>query len=113
MANFFFTACDVASFIGFLNFYSVHISCLEQRIVSLLILTKLDTETVITDLLTAEYEAAKMNMINSIFSVPCIACFYHKKCPYLLTDFSETFLVMIYVNPIVMALLLWQQCTGK
>ena len=52
----FVTARDVASFIGFLVFYSI-IPCFEQCIASLCILTKLGMETVITNLLTPEHEA--------------------------------------------------------
>ena len=44
---------------------------------------------VITDLLTPAHEAAKLDMIDAIYSDPCTAQFDYKKRPYLLTDFSK------------------------
>ena len=69
----FVTARDIASYVGFLIFYSCYIPCFEQRIACLRELTKNDMETVITDLLTSDHEAAKRDMINAITSDPCIA----------------------------------------
>ena len=71
----FVTARDIASFVGFLNFYSCYIPCFEQRIEPLQNLTKLnmEMESVITDLLTPEHDSAKRDMIDAITSNPCIA----------------------------------------
>jgi len=85
----FIIARDIASFVGFLNFYSCYIPCFEQRIVPLQNLSKHDMESDISDLLTPEHENAKRDMIDAITSDPCIARFDYKKCPYLLTDFSK------------------------
>ena len=46
-------------------------------------------ETVITDLLMPEHEAAKLDIINMICSDHCTARFDYKKRPWLLTDFSK------------------------
>ena len=87
----FITACDAASFVGFLNFYHIYIPYFEQRIAPLRDLTKFEMEMVmvITDLLTPAHKAAKLGMIDAICSDPCIASFDYTKRPYLLTDFPQ------------------------
>ena len=85
----FVIARDVASFVGFMNFYSMYIPCFEQRISPLRDLAKLEMETVITDQLTPAHQAAKLDMIDAICSDPCIGRFDYNKRSYLLTDFSK------------------------
>ena len=85
----FVTARDIASFVGFLNFYSCYTPCFEQRIASLRNLTKLDMEAVLTDALTPEHESEKRDMIDANTSNPCLAQFDCKKRPYILTGFSK------------------------
>ena len=53
------TAQDIASFVGFLNFYPICFPSFKQRIMPLHDLTKLEMVMVITDLLTPAHEAAK------------------------------------------------------
>ena len=85
----FVTARDVASFIGFLIFYSIYIPYFEQRIVRLRELSKQEMETNITDQLTPAHLAERDDMINAICSDPCVARFDYNARPYLLTDFSS------------------------
>ena len=74
-------ARDVASFLGFLNFYSIYIPYFEQRVAYLLTLAKFDMDHDITGILKIEHESAKVDMINAIISDPCIARYDFEKRP--------------------------------
>ena len=82
-------ACDVASFLGFLNFYSMYIPYFEQRVACLRPLAAMELDSDITSAMTEEHESARKDMINAIISDPCLARFDHKKRSYLLTNFSR------------------------
>ena len=82
-------ARDVASFLGFLNFYSMYIPYFEQRAAPLRSLASLEIEANISHLITDVHLKARDDLIGAITSDPCIARFDHTKRPYLLTDFSK------------------------
>jgi hypothetical protein len=81
-------ARNVASFLGFVNFYSKFIPYFEQRAAPLRALAKMDLDTKIPSL-TDEQQQARTDLMEAIVSNPCIAQYDHKKRPYLLTDFSK------------------------
>ena len=86
----FVTARDVASFIGYLIFYSIYIPYFEQRVAPLRqVINKVDMDTVISDRLGPEAMHARSDLIAALCSDPCIARFDHSKRTYLLTDFSK------------------------
>ena len=82
-------ARDIASFLGFLNFYSSYIPYFEQRVAPLRGLAKLEMETPVDKLIKTEQIDARSDMIDAIVSDPCIARHDFKKRSYLLTDFSK------------------------
>ena len=81
-------ARDVASFLGFVNFYSRFIPYFEQRAAPLRALAKMELDTKITSL-TDEQEHAEVDLKEAILSDPCIARYDCMKRQYLLTDFSK------------------------
>ena len=66
-------ARDVASFLGFMNFYSAYIPYFEQRVQCLRGLAKLEMDQDLTPHLKPEHEDARKDMITAICSDPCIA----------------------------------------
>ena len=61
---------DAASFLGFLNFYSMYIPYFEQCVSYLRTLAKFDMDPYITGMLKIEHESAKVDMINAVISEP-------------------------------------------
>ena len=82
-------ARDVASFLGFINFYGPYIPYFEHRASALRDLAKFAPDVSIIDLLTPAHAAAREDLIMALLSDPCLARFDPAKRPYLLTDFSK------------------------
>ena len=82
-------ARDVASFLGFMNFYSLYIPYFEQRAAPLRPLAKLEMDEEIKSRITPEIANARKDLINAILDDPCVGRFNHKKKSYLLTDASK------------------------
>ena len=82
------TAQDVASFIGFTNFYSKFIPCFEHRIHSLRELVKLDMSTNIESMWTDTHAKEMKDIIKVILSDLCLMRYSPIKRSYLRTDFS-------------------------
>ena len=59
-------ARDIASFLGFLNFYSLYVPYFEQWAAALRPLEKLETEADITQLITPEVAEARKDLIEAI-----------------------------------------------
>jgi len=82
-------ARDVASFLGFLNFYSKYIPCFEQRVAPLRPLASLEMEQSVSNLMKEEQLAARQDMITAVLSDPCVGRFNPKKRSYLMMDASK------------------------
>ena len=72
-------ARDVASFLGFLNFYSSYIPYFEQRVAPLRAMAKLEMDAPVENLMKTEQIDARKDMIDAIVSDPCIARHDYKK----------------------------------
>ena len=81
---------DVASFLGFLNFYSAYVPYFEQRVAPLRdLVAGREMEANISKEMTDVHKKAREDMILAIVSDPCIARHDFEKRSYLLTDFSK------------------------
>ena len=79
---------NVASFVGFLQFYSNFIPHFEVRALPLReIMTQEYTEAV-GDMWTAKANSAFEELKNSVLCNPCLCRFDHRKLTMLRTDFS-------------------------
>ena len=74
-------AWDVASFLGFLNFYPMYIPYFEQRVAYIRTLAKFDMDHDINGMLKIEHESTKVNMVNALISDPCISRYGFKSVP--------------------------------
>ena len=82
------TVRDVASFVGYINFYAQYIPQAELHMLKLRELTKLDYESVIGDAWTPAHEEERMYMLNALIDDPCFAQYDYRKRCYLRTDWS-------------------------
>ena len=82
-------ARDIASFLGFLNFYSQYIPYFEQRVALLRPLASLEMEESVSKLMKKEQLAAREDMITAVISDPCVDRFNPKKRSYLMMDASK------------------------
>eukprot|EP00984_Skeletonema_dohrnii_P006306 scaffold2258_cov84-Skeletonema_dohrnii-CCMP3373.AAC.7 len=85
------TARDVASFVGFIAFYSKYIPQFEQRILNLraLLRNNPNMETNIEALLQPIHASERDDMINAILSDPCLQRYRADFRTYLSTDFCK------------------------
>ena len=91
-------ARNIASFIGFFNFYSMYIPYLEQHNEPLRALTRLDMNQNVTALLTPRHESTKRDMIDTLCTNPYPACYNFEKRVYLLTKKIRKVSVLTFVN---------------
>ena len=85
----FLVARDVASFLGFMNFYGKFIQYFEHRTAPLRDIAELEMTAYIFELLTPAHAAAQKDLIGALTSDLCLARHYPEKCPYLLIDYSK------------------------
>ena len=85
----FLVARDVASFLGFMNFYRKFIPYFDHRAATLRDLAKLEMTASVVKLLTPDHAAAQKDLIDALVSDPCLARHDPEKRPYLLTDYSK------------------------
>ena len=83
-----FVARNVASFLGFMNFYSKFIPNFEHRAAPLCALAKLEMIAPVENLLTPDHDAAYADLINDLVSDPCIAHHDSIERNFLLTNYS-------------------------
>jgi hypothetical protein len=83
------TVCNVAKFIGFVQFYSQFIHNFEIWITALREITKQEFTKPVAPYWTGAAQAALDNMKNNIISDPCIVRFDYRKLIVLWTDFSS------------------------
>ena len=85
----FVVARDIASFLGFMNFYSKFIPYFEHRAAPLCALVKLEMTAPVEKVLTPTHHTAHANLIDALVSDPCIARYVSTKRNFLLTDYSR------------------------
>jgi hypothetical protein len=83
------TVCNVAKFIGFVQFYSRFIHNFKIWITALRKITKQEFTEPVAPYWTDAAQAALDNMKNAILSDPCIVHFDYRKLIVLQTDFSS------------------------
>ncbi len=81
--------CDVASFIGFLQFYSAFIPFFEVRAKPLREILKHEYTSCVGNLWNSTAAAAFEELQNCILHNPCLCRFNHNKLTVLWTDFSS------------------------
>ena len=85
----FLVARDIASFLGFMNFYGKFIPYFEHRAAPLRDLAKLEMIAPVVELLNPTHVAAKKDLIGALVSDPCLARHDPATRPYLISDFSK------------------------
>ena len=85
----FLVARDVASFLGFVNFYGKYIPYFELRAAPLRTFANLKMTASVIELFTSDHAAAYKDLIGALVSDTCLARHNPAKRPYLLTDFTK------------------------
>ena len=91
--------CDLHSFLGFINFFSLYIPNFELPVTWIRVLMKLDIESSLDGLWTPSHEAERHGMINAYLSDPCLARFDPDKCLYVLADWSALGFGVVLLKP--------------
>jgi hypothetical protein len=79
--------CNIASFIGFVQFYSAFIPYFEVRAKPLQEIMQHEYTLRVGDLWTPKAAAAFDELCQCILCDPCLCCFNHRKLTVLWTDF--------------------------
>jgi hypothetical protein len=80
--------CDVAKFVGFMQFYFHFVPNFEIRITPLRDILQHDYSSTLGDLWTRATNSAFNDMGHAILSNPCLRQYDHRKLLVLRTDFS-------------------------
>ena len=81
--------CNIASFAGFLQFYSKFIPCFEMCAEPLWVIMSPEYTEPVGDMWTPTVQLTFDSLWNSILEDPCLCCFNPAKLTVLHTDFSS------------------------
>ena len=85
----FFVARDIASFLGFVNFYSKCIPYFEHRAAPLRDLAKFEITAPVESMFILDHEAANKDLIGALVSDSCLTHHDPNTNFYLVTDYSD------------------------